>query len=269
LQTIDRQLTPIAQRLACSLSYLGEETEYRDWLNENLNKSIFQRVRPPERFFSDGDNIIRVIVDGIDGTVNFTRGIPLFCSAAAILIDDQLRVSAIYDPIHQMVYSACLQGPYENPADRVVAWIWQIAAGYRLNLIQISEEVQRHEVQRNRKGAIGIHLTRSDKNKLHDFLQAHPLDSKLERLAMISGGIYAYNAGIIAMADVARGALGGFVNNTTNMWDVAAGEVLVRACGGKVSDFAGLPINYSSKTKTSVIAAKAPLYSDIMGILGV
>jgi hypothetical protein len=83
LQTIDRQLTPIAQRLACSLSYLGEETEYRDWLNENLNKSIFQRVRPPERFFSDGDNIIRVIVDGIDGTVNFTRGIP--CSAQPLL----------------------------------------------------------------------------------------------------------------------------------------------------------------------------------------
>jgi fructose-1,6-bisphosphatase/inositol monophosphatase family enzyme len=85
----------------------------------------------------------------------------------------------------------------------------------------------------------------------------------LQRLALASGGIYALGSGILAMADVARGALGGFVNIITNLWDVAAGEVLVRACGGKVTTFEGSPIEYTSANQISVIAAKGHLYKEI------
>lgn len=81
------------------------------------------------------------------------------------------------------------------------------------------------------------------------------------------GSIYALNSGLFAMAEIARGALGGFVNIITNPWDIAAGEVLVTAVGGIVSDFAGNKINYSLSGETSVIAARADVHQKICDLI--
>jgi fructose-1,6-bisphosphatase/inositol monophosphatase family enzyme len=72
----------------------------------------------------------------------------------------------------------------------------------------------------------------------------------------------------LALAEVARGGLSGFVNITTNPWDTAAGEVLIKACGGRVTDFSGKEIDYSSSEKISIIAAKDnALHAAIMRII--
>ena len=72
------------------------------------------------------------------------------------------------------------------------------------------------------------------------------------------------------MADIARGALGGFVNVVTNIWDVAAGQVLVEACGGRVTRIDGTPIDYSAKktedATVDVVAAKGHLYDKLQKI---
>lgn len=117
---------------------------------------------------------------------------------------------------------------------------------------------------------MGIHLTRSHPDKLHEFLDstAHfPRKSLLERTALASGSVYALNSGIVAMTEVAKGSLGGFVNIITNPWDVAAGEALVRACGGIVTDFENQAIRYTSANPISVIAAKKHLHPTIFNIL--
>jgi fructose-1,6-bisphosphatase/inositol monophosphatase family enzyme len=268
LHTAHTMLSPVASRLSCGHSYLGEETRYMPWFQENLSSDIFAKVKPPDEFFTEQENVLRVIIDGIDGTGSFTRGLPLFCSAVAILVDDQARVSAIYDPIHHIVYSALLAGPYAEPTAHVEAWAWQVATGDRINL---TERAGQEPAKALREEAIGIHLTRNQRHrpKRQAFLGIHPphTTSMLERLADAAAAIYAQNSGIVAMADVARGALGGFVNIITNLWDVAAGEVLVRACHGQVTDFAGAPIAYASTEQTSVVAAKAHLHTQILGIL--
>lgn len=268
LQTVHATLSPIARRLNCGESYLGEETRYAPWFQENLSGDIFEKIKQPRDFFIEQVNSLRVIIDGIDGTGSFTRGLPLFCSAVAILVDDQARVSAIYDPIHHIVYSALLAGPYERPTEQVEAWAWQVATGDRINL---NERARQETSRALHEEAVGIHLTRNPRNRSRrqEFLGIHPPDtsSMLERLADAAAAIYAQNSGVVAMADVARGALGGFVNVVTNLWDVAAGQVLVEACGGKVTDFAGQPIGYASVEQTSVVAAKGHLHAEILGIL--
>jgi fructose-1,6-bisphosphatase/inositol monophosphatase family enzyme len=268
LQTAHAMLSPIARRLRCGESYLGEETKYQPWFQVNLSGDIFKKIKPPQNFFTEHENALRVIVDGIDGTGSFTRGLPLFCSAVAILVDDQARVSAIYDPIHHMVYSALLAGPYEQPNRQTEAWAWQVATGDRIDL---AARAANSEPRSLREEAISIHLTRNPRNRpqRQEFLGVHPphTTSMLERLADTAAAIYAQNSGVVAMADVARGALGGFVNIVTNLWDVAAGEVLVRACHGQVTDFAGAPIAYASTGQTSVVAAKAHLHAKILELL--
>lgn len=282
LQTIDPILSTMhrGKDLNCGLSYLAEETKYFSWFEKNLNHEVYDRIQSPDEFFIEQENVLRVIVDGIDGTGSFTRWLPLFCSAVAILVDNQARVSAIYDPIHHVVYSALLWGSYDEPEARAEASAWQVATGDRINLVMSALKENPKPLQ---KEAIAIHLTRNKHNldKLSQFLGVYssPAKSMLERLAIKSGGIYAINSGVVAMADVARGALGGFVNIVTNLWDVAAGEVLVRACGGKVTgnpirDFEGrllgfidTPITYSSANQISVVAAKAHLHDQILEIL--
>src|SRR5262249_28776690 len=133
LQTVHSMLSPVVRRLGCGHSYLGEETKYTPWFRKNLGHDIFKKIKPPADFFIEQENTLRVIVDGIDGTGSFTRGLPLFCSAVAILVDDQARVAAIYDPIHHVVYSALLDGPYLQPAAHTEAWAWQVATGDRVS----------------------------------------------------------------------------------------------------------------------------------------
>ncbi|MFO1432777.1 MAG: inositol monophosphatase family protein [Candidatus Competibacteraceae bacterium] len=266
LKTCHASLHTIREHLGCGLSYLGEETvQYNDFLRDKLGDQILNTIHRRGRFFIRRDNMLRVIFDAIDGTENFNRGLPLFCSAIAILVDDQVRVSAIYDPIHHHVHSALLPGPYENPEQEAKAFFWEVG-GNRIDMI---EEAKKRQQKSLKEEVIGIHLTRSDDKKLEEFVAAPfgAQESVLERLCKKSRGIYALNSGLFAMKEVARGALGVFVNNFTRPWDVAAGEVLIRACGGKVTDFYGNPITYSSAERISVVAAKEHLHSEIMDIL--
>ena len=69
------------------------------------------------------------------------------------------------------------------------------------------------------------------------------------------------------MTDVSRNAIEAFVNNITNLWDVAAGQVLVEACGGRVTDFEGNAIDYAAIKPVSLIAAKDHLYDQIKDIV--
>jgi fructose-1,6-bisphosphatase/inositol monophosphatase family enzyme len=289
LETINSMLTLRIRHkeLNCMISYLGEETQtdkYTSWFDKHVE--IPDRVLPANKFFTREyeSNRIRIIVDAIDGTVNFSRRLPFFCSAVAMLVEDEARVSAIYDPTHHIVYSALLRGPHGRPEKEKEAWAWQVSTGSRVNLVEVAQKdtdriLKNRSLEELTKGAkrqllqnesVATHLTRTKIQYLEEFLRPHSdnIMSQLERLAKASGGIYTLNSGVLAMAYIATGALGGFVNNITHHWDLAAGEVLVRACGGKVTDFNGNKIKYStSSEKTSVIAAKEYLYEPIKEIL--
>jgi myo-inositol-1(or 4)-monophosphatase len=69
------------------------------------------------------------------------------------------------------------------------------------------------------------------------------------------------------MTEVARGAFAGFVNVTTNLWDVAAGEVLIKACGGKVTDLEGKPIDYARFGEVSLLAAKREMHPRLLQLV--
>lgn len=273
LETVNAVLPSLVRpnRLDCMLSYLGEETKFNDWFEQHVSDNIPERVLPAPAFFSHycEHNRLRVIVDGVDGTGSFMRGIPFFCSAAALLVEDEPRIAAVYDPIHHVVYSAILSGPHGDPESQSEAWAWEISTGNRLDLVAMAERRIQAVGKNLKKEAIGIHLTRTHKDKLHEFLMANPHTAfgALERLSKATGGVYALNCGILAMAHVATGGLVGFVNNVTNLWDIAAGEVLIRACKGKVTGFEGEPIHYNQVHFPSVVAASQLYHADILDIL--
>lgn len=51
------------------------------------------------------------IVDPIDGTVNFSHGLPLWCSSVAIRQAGRIAAGAVYAPMLQQFYTATMDGP--------------------------------------------------------------------------------------------------------------------------------------------------------------
>lgn len=269
LNKVDHLLSPIAHKLKCSSSYLGEETSFKRYMAKYLNH-ISNKIEDGESFFSNSKNRIRVIIDAIDGTANFKRGFPFFCSSLAIFIGDQVRVSAIYDPVRHIVYSGSLKGPYDSPEDTVSAHAWHISSGIRESLIPTKKEKDR--IVDLKEEAVGTHFPRKseDSEKLRSFISPKDgEDSIFFRLSTELGSIYALNSGLFAAAEIVRDALGGFVNITTNPWDIASGEVLLRACGGAVTDFNGKPLTYDSDKKINIVVAKnRDLHSKLLKLIG-
>lgn len=332
IQRFHQLITPVCQKLNCDVYYFGEETGFKGDMEGNLSHVVLNQVLTGEEFFKTKDNCIRVIIDAIDGTVNYLREIQYFCSAIAIFVEDNLRFSAIYDPFHHQVYSASLRGSDDNPDREKKFNTWVVNAGIKEAVKGIPDYFE--------KAPVAIHVSRNEKNRMivEDFLDIstkfkithktidhlkiekveetvlkklnklvgntiyhnhselhrslknvfnelnedqftsllrkvqrfsplNPLSiSKFQQIAYEFGGIYALNSGISQMLEVAKGSIGGFVNYRTHPWDVAAGEVVVRASGGMVTDIYGQPIDYSSARSVSVVAGNTKVHSDLVKI---
>ena len=149
------------------------------------------------------------IVDPLDGTVNFTSGNPLYCVTLALLKKNEPILGVTYAPIIDELYVA------------------ERGKGAFLNRERISvstaEKLEECYVYFCEGG---------DKNRL--------------RTGEINGAIYPKvrdlrklgSAGLEA-AWVACGRGDAYVTTKIEPWDVAAGVLLVREAGGKVTDFRG------------------------------
>jgi len=257
LSAFDSRIKKHVHELGCNLYYLGEETVYKDEILKSLGGILVGEISKTDEFFKQSRNSIRVIIDAIDGTSNFVRGVPFFCSSIAIFIEEQLRISAIYDPLHHQVYSGLLPGPHANPLKNARANVWDITSGSNQSLKDAFKNFLSQESQKSKK-SLAIHIPRSDVTKRDEFIAPGKSgEIMLKKFAEKVATIYALNSGLLAMAQVANCALDGFVNIVTNLWDVAAGEVIIKACGGQVTNFEGKAINYASPETISVLAVNS------------
>jgi myo-inositol-1(or 4)-monophosphatase len=68
----------------------------------------------------------------------------------------------------------------------------------------------------------------------------------------------------IDLAYVACGRFDGFFEYGLNPWDVAAGTLLIREAGGKISNFSG---DEKAVTGNEIIAANSMIYSEFLEIV--
>jgi myo-inositol-1(or 4)-monophosphatase len=72
-----------------------------------------------------------------------------------------------------------------------------------------------------------------------DVSQADRYLRQLRRLMPIISGVRRAGSAALDLSDVARGRFDGFWELFLNPWDLAAGVLLVREAGGRVTDLAG------------------------------
>jgi len=98
----------------------------------------------------------------------------------------------------------------------------------------------------------------SKKNSIDDCLFSSNHEGvKFSNLNMRYSGCAALD-----LAYVAAGRLDGFFHNKINLWDVAAGEILVKEAGGIVND-----INKYKKNNINIRASSSVIYDEMINKL--
>ncbi len=156
----------------------------------------------------DGSNGVGAewIVDPIDGTVNLSYGIPHFCVSIACRLDGVTRVGAIYDPMRDEMFTARLGG------------------GAFLNgrPMRVSSRSALAEA------ALSLGFSKSHETlvKCLELYQFYgPRTRKLR----------AMGSAALDLAYIAAGRLDGYIEQGINLWDIAAGQLMVEEAGGKVN----------------------------------
>lgn len=77
-------------------------------------------------------------------------------------------------------------------------------------------------------------------------------------------GIRIFGSGALHLASVAEGHLDFYFKTKFNYWDIAAGTVLIREAGGKVTDFDG---NDLVRTSPNIVATNNVLHAQVLQLL--
>tara|TARA_R110002167_G_scaffold188380_5_gene390374 strand:+ start:66764 stop:67612 length:849 start_codon:yes stop_codon:yes gene_type:complete len=182
------------------------------------------------------------IVDPLDGTNNFVRGIPHFAVSIALQYKGKIEVAVIYDPVREELFSA-IRGKGAKLND------------FRLRVTNVNDLSST---------MIGTGFPFKARQHTESYMailgEVFPLCADIRR-----GGSAALD-----LAYVAAGRLDGFFEIGLKPWDIAAGDLICREAGGIVTDFMG-GHNYmvsgnivagSPKVTTQLVKTMRPLLNE-------
>lgn len=175
----------------------------------------------------------RWVIDPLDGTTNFVHGFPMFCVSIAAEWEGQVIAGVIYNPCLKDLYIATLGG------------------GAFCN----GKKMKVSNTAHLRDSLLTTGFTYRKRELLHTEMDA------FERLAQIARGIRRPGSAALDLAYTARGVFDGFWERNLSPWDVAAGALMVKEAGGKVTDLQGKAFNLANK---QILASNLRLHSQIL-----
>ncbi|MGY9047185.1 hypothetical protein P775_24180 [Puniceibacterium antarcticum] len=185
-----------------------------------------------------GTGDLRWIVDPLDGTTNFLRGLPHWAVSIALCRGDVPLCGVVHDPAKAETFVAERGGgAFLNGAPIRVTQAVPLASALFATGVPAG-------------GRVG---------HLPDCLE------DLERLMPKSAGIRRWGAAALDLAYVAAGRLDGYWERNLGPWDVAAGMLLVQEAGGQVEPlWPGRPVLSSG----SFVASNADLGPELAALIG-
>ena len=176
------------------------------------------------------------LIDPIDGTANFARGLPWYCVSIGYLDRGVPTLGVIYDPSHDWLYSA---------AKGEGAW----RDGERLAVSPIDAMT-----------SATVECGWSTRRTTEDYL------GLAGRVMNAGCAIRRAGSGALGLVDVAVGRVEAYCELHINAWDCAAGIVLVREAGGFANDFfAGGGVSEGNP----LIATNAALRDELAAVIGI
>jgi len=186
-----------------------------------------------ERGMHPGSSDERWIVDPLDGTTNYAHDYPMYCVSIAYERAGEVVAAAVYAPALEELYAGergsgatCNGKPLRVTGTRSVAESL-VCTGFK-------------PAQYERNGAY------------------------FARLSRMAQGVRRDGAAALDLAFVAAGRFEAFWEFDLAAWDVAAGALLVREAGGRVSAIDGGPFEVAGG---SILATNAAVHDDMRAAL--
>jgi myo-inositol-1(or 4)-monophosphatase len=160
---------------------------------------------------SDNNKDLTWIVDPLDGTTNFVHGIPMYAVSIALARGEEIIVGVVYEINLDECFAA-----YEGAPST--------CNGQPIKVSGASELAQ---------SLVAAGFPYDDGGKLEQYLQL------LKYFIKNSHGLRRLGSAAVDLCYVACGRVEGYIEYNLQSYDVAAGTLIVKQAGGRVTDFSG------------------------------
>jgi myo-inositol-1(or 4)-monophosphatase len=186
---------------------------------------------------ASGDSEYQWIIDPLDGTTNYIHGFPVFAVSIAVAQRGELQHGVVYDPLRQEIFSASR------------------GQGAQLDgrKIRVSKRTGLHQA------LIGTGFPyRKNLEHIDRYLQM------LKAVTLETAGVRRPGSAALDLCYVAAGRVDAFWEIGLSKWDVAAGALMIREAGGRISDFRGTDHYLDSG---NVVAGSPKVYAALSKLL--
>ncbi|PJG85775.1 inositol-1-monophosphatase [Conservatibacter flavescens] len=179
------------------------------------------------------DQDVQWVIDPLDGTTNFMKGLPHFSISIAIRVKGRTEVGVVYDPIRNELFTA-VRGE-----------------GAKLN-----DQRLRVDNKTELTGAI-LATGFPFKQSKHMPMQFAMMNALIADCA----DFRRTGSAALDLCYVAAGRVDGFFEIGLKPWDCAAGDLMIREAGGIVCDYFG---GHTYLTSGHIVAGAPRLVKDIL-----
>ena len=173
-------------------------------------------------------------VDPIDGTVNYSHGIPLCAVSIGLEFNGEIIIGAVHNPFtKELFYASQGNGAFLNG-----------------HTIRVSEKKKLKECL-----YVAAFSSESDDNKGKEYQTFGEMNDN-------SRGVLRIGSAALALAYLACGRIDGFWVKGLHEWDIAGGLALVREAGGQLSDMNGNTFVIGAST---LVASNKYIHKPLLG----
>ena len=212
-----------------------------DRMAEKKIISVIQKKFPDHQILGEEtgehktDSEYKWIIDPIDGTTNYSIGHPFFNTSIGLAKDNEIILGVVYAHVTDELFVAEKgKGAYMNGKKIFVS---------------------------DRKDLDFSFITYCHGKTPED---VKTIISLINEIRPKSRDMVRMKSAALELAYLASGRVETFVYNNVSSWDVAAGVLLVKEAGGKITDFEG---NDWNLTKNNLVATNGKIHEKILNLI--
>jgi myo-inositol-1(or 4)-monophosphatase len=176
-------------------------------------------------------------VDPLDGTTNYTHGLPFFCVSVARRQRGRTVAGAVYDPVRDEMFAAAA------------------GAGAAVN----GHPLRVSDVTRLDRALVVAQAQSVDEDEIRAYA------ALAERLMRVSGGVRSLGSPALTLCAIAAARLDAYCEYAMDAWDIAAGQLILQEAGGTLTLFGGRP--HVTADRADVVASNGAIHAELITAL--
>lgn len=171
------------------------------------------------------------VIDPLDGTTNFARGIPLFCVSIALMKGNNIELGVIYNPtLDELFFAEKGKGCFLNNKKNYVS----------------------------NKSGINKSIIIANQGHIKEIRERYlKIVQRLYKVCYFRR----FGTTALELCYIAKGGADAFMCSGDELYDYAAGLIIVEEAGGKVTDWKG---NTWDNTNSFILATNRKIHDEIV-----